>query len=81
MYYCLFYSQKIAYVIENLGVPGGIVVKNLPVNEETWVESLSGEDPLEKEMATQSNTVVWEIPWTKEPGRLQFLGSQTVGHN
>ena len=48
--------------------------------QETWVESLSGEDPLEKEMAIQSSTVAWEIPWTKEPGRLQLLGSQRVGH-
>ena len=43
---------------------------------ETWVPSLSWEDPLEKETATRSNIVAWEIPWTEEPGRLQFIGSQ-----
>ena len=43
---------------------------------ETWVTSLSREDPLEKEMATHCNIVAWEIPWTEEPGRLQFMGLQ-----
>ena len=48
---------------------------------ETWVQSLSWEDPLEKEMATHSSILAWKIPWTKEPGRLQSLGSQRVGHD
>ena len=48
---------------------------------ETWVQSLGWEDPLEKEMATQSSILAWEIPWTEEPGRLQSMGSQTVGHD
>ena len=48
---------------------------------ETWVRSLGREDPLEKEMATHSNTLAWKIPWTEEPGRLQSMGSQRVGHN
>ena len=47
----------------------------------TPVQSLGWEDPLEKEMATQSSTIAWKIPWTEEPGRLQFMGSQRVGHD
>ena len=45
----------------------------------TQVQSLSWEDPLEKEMATNSSTLAWKIPWTEEPGRLQSMESQTVG--
>ena len=52
------------------------MVKNLPVRQETWVRSLGWEDPLEKEMATHSSIFAWRIPWTEEPGRLRFLGSQ-----
>ena len=48
---------------------------------ETWVQSLGQEDPLEKEMATHSSTLAWKIPWMEEPGRLQSMGSQRVGHN
>ena len=54
--------------------PGGFVVKNPPALQEMWVWSLSQEDPLEKEMATHSNILAWEIPWTEEPGGLQFMG-------
>ena len=55
----------------------------LPMQEmqEMWVQSLGGEDPLEKEMATHSGILAWEIPWTQEPGRLQSTGSQRVGYN
>ena len=56
-------------------------VKHLPAMWETQVLSLGREDPLEKEMATHSSTLAWEIPWTEEPGRLQSIGSQRVGHN
>ena len=49
--------------------------------QETWVRSLGWEDPLEKEMATHSSTLAWRIPWREEPGRLQSMGSQRVGHN
>ena len=49
--------------------------------QETQVQSLSQEDPLEEEMATHSSILAWEIPWTEEPGRLQSMGSQGVGHN
>ena len=51
-------------------------VKHLPARQKTWVQSLGQEDPLEKEMATYSSTLAWEIPWTEEPGGLQSLGSQ-----
>ena len=55
-------------------------VKHLPAVRETWVQSRGWEDPLEKDMATHSSTLVWKIPWTEEPGRLQSTGSQRVGH-
>ena len=56
-------------------------VKHLPAIWETQVRSLGREDPLEKEMATHSNVLVWRIPLTEEPGRLQSIGSQRVGHD
>ena len=57
------------------------MVKNLPAMHETWVRSLSQEDPLEKGMATHSSILAWRIPWTEEPGGMQFMGSQRVGHD
>ena len=56
-------------------------VKSLPVMQETQVRSLSQEDPLEKEMATHSNIPAWRISWKEEPGGLQSIGSQRVGHD
>ena len=56
-------------------------VKRLSTMWETQVRSLGWEDPLEKEMAIHSSTIVWKIPWTEEPGRLQSMGSQRVGHD
>ena len=56
-------------------------MKRLPTVQETWVRSLGQEDPLEKEMAIHSSTLAWKIPWTEEPGRLQSMGSQKVGHD
>ena len=56
-------------------------VKRLPAMPETRVPSLGREDPLEKEMATHSSTLAWKIPWTEEPGMLQSMGSQRVGHD
>ena len=56
-------------------------VKCLPAVQETQVRSLGWEDPLEKEMATHSSTLAWKIPWTEEPGRLQSMESQRVGHD
>ena len=50
-------------------------VKNLPARQETWVRSLGREDPLKKEMAAHSSILVWRIPWTEEPGRLQSIGT------
>ena len=57
------------------------MVKLLPTMQETQVQSLDWEDPLEKEMATHSSTLAWKIPWTEERGRLQSMGSQRVGHD
>ena len=57
------------------------MVKRLPTMQETLVQSLDWEDLLEKEMATHSSTLAWKIPWTKEPGRLQSMGSQRVGND
>ena len=56
-------------------------LKRLPAMQETWVQSLSQEDPLEKEMATYSSILAWRIPWIEEPGGLQSMGSQRVGHD
>ena len=56
-------------------------VKNPPAVWETWVQSLGGEDPLEKEMTAHSSILVWRISWTEEPGRLQSMESQRVGHD
>ena len=53
----------------------------LPAMQETWVRTLSGEDPLEKEMAAHSSILAWKIPWTAELGRLLSMGSQRVGHD
>ena len=58
--------------------PDDSVVKNPPAKQETWVQSLGQENPLEKKMATHSRIPAWEIPWTEEPGRLQSLGSQEL---
>ena len=57
------------------------LVKTLPAMWETWVQSLGWEDPLEKEMAAHSSILAWRIPWMEEPGGLQSMGSQRVGHN
>ena len=57
------------------------MVKRLPAMLETQVRSLCQEEPLEKEMATDSSTLAWEIPWTEEPGSLQSMGLQRVGHD
>ena len=59
-----------------MGFPDGLAVKNLLLIQEMWVWCLSQEDPLEKEMATHSSILAWEILWTKEPGGLQSIGSQ-----
>ena len=74
---------------QSIGTPGiGIgasqvaqMVKNLPVMQETWVQSLGCEDTLEKGMATHSSILAWRIPWTEEPGGLQSMGLQRVGYD
>ena len=68
-------------VTYHLSSPGGSVIKNSPVIQETWVRSLGQEDPLEKETATHSSILAWEISWTEEPGRLQSMGLQRIRHN
>ena len=56
-------------------------VKNLPAMRETWLRSQGQEDPLEKGMVTHSTILAWRISWTEEPGELQSMGLQRVGHN
>ena len=62
------------------GFPAGSVVALL-LMQEMWVQSLGWEDPLEKKMTTHSSILTWESPWTEEPGRLQSMGLQRVGHH
>ena len=56
-------------------------LKRLPAMQETWVRSLGQEDLLEKKMTTHSSILAWRIPWTEEPGGIQSMGSQKVGHD
>ena len=56
-------------------------VKNLSAVQETWLPSLNWENPLEEGMATHSSILAWRIPWSQEPGGLQSMGSQRVGHD
>ena len=70
--------------IKYIGIRASLVawtVKCLPTMQETWVQSLGWEDPLEKEVATHYSIQAWKIPRTKEPGGLQSMGSQRVGRN
>jgi len=64
-----------------MGFLGDSVVKNPPAKQETWVQSLCWEDSLEKEMATHSSILAWEIPWTKEPVELQSMRSKRARHD
>ena len=73
MIWCHFLGELASLVAQ--------VVKCLPAVQETQVLSLGQEDPLKKGMATHSSTLAWKIPWTEEPGRLQSMGSQRVGHD
>ena len=57
------------------------MVKNLPEMQETWVQSLGWDDPLEKGMATHSSILAWRMPWTEKPGGLQSMGSHRAGHD
>ena len=71
----------LAYTLDPQDFLVAQMAKRLPVVRETWVRSLGREDPLEKGMATHSCILAWKIPWTEEPGGLQSMGSQRVGHN
>ena len=67
-----------------MSLPSGTMAKNLSASggyEETQVQSLGQEDPLQEDMATHSSSLAWRISWTEEPGGLQCIGSHTVGHN
>ena len=57
------------------------MVKDLPALQQTWAQSLDQEDPLEKGLASHSSIIAWRIPWTEEPGGLQPMESQSIGHN
>ena len=57
------------------------MVKSPPAMQKSWVQSLGREDPLEEGKATHPSTLAWRIPWTEEPGVLQFMGSQRAGHD
>ena len=69
---CLKFHFKSEYTV--IYFPGGPVVKNLSAKQEMWVQSLGWEDPLEKEMATHSSILAWEIPWTEEPCGPKSMG-------
>ena len=64
-------------IMSSFGLPCSSNVKNLPATQETWVQFLVWEDPLEKGMATHSSILAWRIPWTEEPGGLQSMGLQS----
>ena len=66
--------QPLAWIVAQM-------VKNLPAMQETWIQFLGLEDPLEKEMANHSSVLAWRIPWPEGPGGLPFTGLQRVGHN
>ena len=74
-------NPSFSAVVSNWDSLAAQTVKNLPAIQENWVPSLGWEDPLEKGMATHSNILVWKIPRREEPGRLQSMGSQKVGHD
>ena len=69
------------FFLKSLGLPGGSVIKNPPAILEMRIQSLGWEYILKKEMATTSNILALKIPWTEEPGGLQSMGSQRVGHD
>ena len=74
----MYYSFKILCVGTSLVAQ---MVKNLPAMQETGVQSLGQEDPLEKEMTTYSSILAWRSPWAEEPSGLQSMGLQRVGHD
>ena len=88
MQQCLWHSKENVFILILLTKPNyksaslvAQTVNHLPKMQETWVQSLGREDLLEKEMATHSSILAWKIPWMEEPGRLQSMESQRVGHD
>ena len=84
IFFCIFkVFFAINYIFINININRASLmaqmVKHLSAMQETGVQSLSWEDPLEKEMAAHSSSLAWKIPWMEEPGRLQSMGSQRVG--
>ena len=77
----LFMRQKLTHRHRKLEPQVAQRLKRLPAMQETWVQSLGQEDPVEKKMATHSSILAWRIPWTEEPGGLQSMGSQRVRHD
>ena len=73
VYVCIYHINGASLLFQT--------VKNLPAMQETWVQSLSQEDPLEKGLANYSSILAWRIPQTEEPGGLQCMGLQRVGHD
>ena len=68
----------------SMGFSGGLVAQDLPATQEMWetrVQSLGQEDPLEEKMTVDSSILAWKIPWTEEPGGLQFMGLERTGHS
>ena len=75
------YAQVLVSSILFMGFPGGLMVKNPPAMQEAQVLSLGWEDPLDKEVITQSSMPAWRIPWTEEPGGLMSMTLQMVKHD
>ena len=77
VYVCIYiYVYMCTYICIYIGFPDGLVVKNLPAMQKTWVQSLSQEDLLKEEMSTHSSVLACEIAWTEESGRLQSMESE-----
>ena len=66
------------FKVRSIRLQASLVAQNLPAMQETWVQPPGREDPLEKEIATHSSILAWEIPWTEEPDGLQSMGSQQL---
>ena len=81
LYYNNIATRDPRVLMEHLGSLVAQMAKNLSAVQETWVRFLGWEDPLEKGMAIHSSILAWRIPWTEEPGWLQSVGLQRVGHD
>ena len=89
LYFCIWCEYVLTsltymWLSSFLGFPGGSVVKDPPAvqkTQETWVQSLGREDPLEEKMTTHSSVLAWNTSWKEKPGGLQSMGSQRVWHN